>query len=1485
MRETLNKQIESAAFKRWFQGSYLANDQGQPITLFHGTRPGVEFNVFDQPDHDGTYFTPNPLYAAGFTNEIFGNGDAVAGSIVPVYLSIKKPFVVTADPDDEEWEAFCYRGLDRKNLVAQGYDGAVLVERSTGIIDQVQAYYPEQVKSAIGNAGTFDPTTPDIRYARTDPRYMFAGPQSETSDLRLFDEARQLEQKKIDKRAIWEQTGWMRGVDGKWRYEINDADASLKIGLPDWLTSEVGKRVDQEASVSVQRGLFRAVINEGKPNHLATHGHTPQDAIANLKIHLAREEFQGIETIDRMGSSFFELHHLLDHPRLFAAYPRLKEMSVQFDRGLPDRVGGSFSHDTGISLNPRQDHGEILNILLHEIQHALQDTEGFAYGGMPEKAFTDGLKERLSELSDAQRRQVDRWAVHHIDKLTSEQDALDMITYGLMYQSMERLMAYANRDKPSGVLRLIRSETSWTYHPMVRDSDVARDFDDFDRNWYALPKRHNLRARNLFLRDHCAEAARLLGEVIPPAVRQTFRNDDRQLKSILKSLERSAAQARERTAPHRELTREQKTAEQLQRKHRFSTPYEIYRSLAGEIESRNTEVRRDMTEVERRATLPSQTADISDDDAIVIFRRRNSYEVGLPYRSASASDMHSTRATHSTALGLDKSHAEYICDQLMASWAGKPSIHVVDRLAELPGELQSDIAKKRATETVQGAFYNNAVYLVAPRLPDRDALEEILLHEVVGHYGLRKVLGDGFQSTLESVYVAMADTDIGRYIQKSYFPQNDFDVADSEHRQLVAEEIMAHLAESGEYRELADSRKYDSEIRAGLRHLGFELPLTHPDILALLKGAEAVVKSGGLAVPGQASTCFRRAYHGSPYQFDRFSLGAIGAGEGAQICGWGLYFAGQPAVAEWYKSVLETSRVSVNGVEIPNILGGHIDRDALTSAIKKATGASDRDAHRMGVLFNIGNTPFSNDAILARLDKSISDYREFGSHDAARVMETLRPFVEMLAVEPVRGGHIYEVEIPDDNDLLDYDVLISDQSVEVREKLAVITEYLLGKPITDQMSEKLTSGSITGEAYYNLLVGEMAIEHNASLLIDAPRLASEALGAEGVPGLRYLDSDSRISAADGATHNYVIWDEYVVSIQAVNNQVVQANTVLLDAGAKSVALPDIAPRIFQALGALDTFVPSLPVEKVAELYEKTMFVYRVAAAGQLSQFDGVARSQSDLLQLTTFWEHTHAAHFQKHDDCAHALNVSRSTLAARYREDLASYGLLVTGDHLQGVSAICMEVPTLLEAVGRGAGIAAHTAQRAMQAWHGREAPFGGNPADSKAKEHWSARARQGAVEGLRFAKDHCPAPSVALWSALALTRQALTHASGNLPLDSDIETAIRVGLPVVTSLSAGHAHADSAPKGVGEQCDDLLIERHPFMRGVIADALTEVCSDAEAFEAFSAVLAQSDAGSQSSLRKYLLDAGYSNLIADTWSPALYGESHDIEMSEGFAMR
>lgn len=60
----------------------------------------------------------------------------------------------------------------------------------------------------------------------------------------------------------------------------------------------------------------------------------------------------------------------------------------------------------------------------------------------------------------------------------------------------------------------------------------------------------------------------------------------------------------------------------------------------------------------------------------------------------------------------------------------------------------------------------------------------------------------------------------------------------------------------------------------------------------------------------------QKAWHGTPYNFERFDIGKIGDGVGDQVHGWGLYFAKDRKISEAYKEVLgaDAGAVIVDGV-------------------------------------------------------------------------------------------------------------------------------------------------------------------------------------------------------------------------------------------------------------------------------------------------------------------------------------------------------------------------------------------------------------------------------------------------------------------------------------------------------------------------------------------------------------------------------------------
>jgi hypothetical protein len=183
-------------------------------------------------------------------------------------------------------------------------------------------------------------TTEEAR-GQEDLRFSFAGQQSATADQFQLARAKQLLAVGASADGVRQQTGWFKNPsDGKWRYEIDDSDASLKA-----------------------------------------HG------------------FSFGELLDALGKNL-TLAEVLDHPALFAAYPSIARSAVDTideksknNGQLSKNQDGSFT----ILVNASLDESKALSTLLHEIQHGIQNVEGFASGGSPSQ-FKTMTSDEVAEL-------------------------------------------------------------------------------------------------------------------------------------------------------------------------------------------------------------------------------------------------------------------------------------------------------------------------------------------------------------------------------------------------------------------------------------------------------------------------------------------------------------------------------------------------------------------------------------------------------------------------------------------------------------------------------------------------------------------------------------------------------------------------------------------------------------------------------------------------------------------------------------------------------------------------------------------------------------------------------------------------------------------------------------------------------------------------------------------------------------------------------
>lgn len=183
--------VESDAFKAWFGDSKVVDANGKPLVVYHGAAQG--FTAFDpkrvgvrDPGFFGSgfYFTPDEDTAQGYADSAAEDaGTDISGSVVmPAFVSLKNPFVwdMADTGADATRRALAFAGVERQNVRGDsaglgnpkereafnrrvrdaGHDGVIV--RDEDGIREVVAFSPEQIKSAVGNSGAFDPNDPNI---------------------------------------------------------------------------------------------------------------------------------------------------------------------------------------------------------------------------------------------------------------------------------------------------------------------------------------------------------------------------------------------------------------------------------------------------------------------------------------------------------------------------------------------------------------------------------------------------------------------------------------------------------------------------------------------------------------------------------------------------------------------------------------------------------------------------------------------------------------------------------------------------------------------------------------------------------------------------------------------------------------------------------------------------------------------------------------------------------------------------------------------------------------------------------------------------------------------------------------------------------------------------------------------------------------------------------------------------------------------------
>jgi hypothetical protein len=183
----------------------------------------------------------------------------------------------------------------------------------------------------------------------------FGGVKAATADRAALQRAEEMAAAGVPREEVWSATGWFQGNDGKWRFEINDIDAHVPLEVADRMEIDGGYvgRIDQA----------------------------------------------------------------LNHDLLWQAYPGIADTKAALEFGPANE--GAFAIRNGKRLMHAKgpSPARVESASLHELQHAIQQGEGFAAGGSPDAAIVQRIADREAEsamnraaaLIDEREKFIDDW--------------------------------------------------------------------------------------------------------------------------------------------------------------------------------------------------------------------------------------------------------------------------------------------------------------------------------------------------------------------------------------------------------------------------------------------------------------------------------------------------------------------------------------------------------------------------------------------------------------------------------------------------------------------------------------------------------------------------------------------------------------------------------------------------------------------------------------------------------------------------------------------------------------------------------------------------------------------------------------------------------------------------------------------------------------------------------------------------------------------
>ena len=460
-------------------------DEDGPKVVYHGT--DVDFWVFNPPYNKYSFKD----FGANFFTDDKKNAMRYGTKIKPVFLDLTDPDMFDANgqtynefsdnlPPFDGWSEVIIQnikdapeGKDRRVKPANTY---VVGKNINYQIKSADPVTYDDNGNVIPLSERFNPKKEDIRYSLIGEQGASALDAYEEATTRLdnLNVAREMEAQGKDALAIKQATGWERGKDGLWRYEVADyVNMFDSTGNVDYMRRHPEYKRYKELLRKRNAGMM-----------FFKKGLTKEE----------QKEFDDLAIVYGNGVQPHNSHKLkdyLDSEELFAAYPQLRDINVEIKKELEDGYYGRYIPSRNTIELATRTHESMARTLFHEVQHAIQHIEGFANGGNTEIADPRKVRERkeamkglqrkidmheralerfeaeLSELNDS----MEKWWESHPEAMSREDFDSEMQALNEVYDEQLK-----KAEHEQNKLR----ETQKEYKKLV-ESSVTLDYEGYER--------------------------------------------------------------------------------------------------------------------------------------------------------------------------------------------------------------------------------------------------------------------------------------------------------------------------------------------------------------------------------------------------------------------------------------------------------------------------------------------------------------------------------------------------------------------------------------------------------------------------------------------------------------------------------------------------------------------------------------------------------------------------------------------------------------------------------------------------------------------------------------------------------------------------------------------------------------------------------------------------------------------------------------------